>query len=327
MDSTGTPWRRAIAIVGTALAASVGTLVPAVAAPTAPTTTDTTAISAFGVATYNVRGPRHLTAAGRARLQSDVLSLAGTAGIDVIGFQESRFSLAMLRAELPKLGWEVFAPRGIEDPIAWRASRFSLATDQPAPTAVWQMSEGNHTTARTFPDRYLTRVRLVERVSDRTVEVFNTHVNQFIEKDGVPRHNPNWTQANLHLSRMGAIVSQSLADVTVLTGDLNVDAVDDARVQRPRLPYARYATLMANNYRLLGIPSRYTGRELGPSRPCRLDYVFLKTGNQVGARMTSQAVLRSYRLGADASDHAPVLVRFEVTVKAAPTEPEPTPAP
>lgn len=284
-------------------------------------------MSGFGVATYNVRGPRHLTAAGRARLQADVLRLAGTTDIDVIGFQESRSSLAMLRTELPKLGWEVYAPRGIEDPIAWRASQFSLAVDEPAPTAVWHMSERNQTTARTFPDRYLTRVRLVEQVSHRTVEVFNTHVNQFIEKYGVPRHNPNWTQANLHLGRMGAVVAQSQADVTVLTGDLNVDAVDDARVQRPRLPYARYAALMASNYRLLGIPSRYTGRERGPTRPCRLDYVFLKNGNQVGARMTSQAVLRSYRLGADASDHAPVLVRFEVTIEPASPVPGPAPAP
>jgi endonuclease/exonuclease/phosphatase family metal-dependent hydrolase len=325
MSETSMPVRRVAAAVGMTLvtilvaATIIGLPATATATSGAAGTADTTS---FGVVTFNLKAPRTATAAGAARLKSDVLKLAGTTTVDIIGFQESLGSLAMLRAVLPEVGWAVYAPRGVEDPIAWRTSRFTLATDQAVPTSVWQVSEANRTIARHFPDRYLTRVLLRDQVSGRTVDVFDTHVNQFIEKYGIPRRNPNWRQAKLHLARMANYVSQSRADVTVVTGDFNIDARDDARKRRVTLPYTRYAPLMLSNYRLLGLPSAYTGRQNGPRRPSWIDYVYLKNGNRVGARMTSQAVLRAYRWGSHPSDHAPVLVRFSVTIE--PTAADPT---
>lgn len=270
--------------------------------------------ASFGVVTFNLLNTRAVTAAGRIRVRADVRRLAGTTGVDLIGFQEARPFLPMLRATLHRSGWQLFAPRGIEDPIAWRSSAFSLDTDRARSAQVWAMSPGVDREIQGFPDRFLTRVLLRHRPSGRTVEVFNTHVNQFIERSGLPRHNVNWRWADLHLARLGTHVAHSHADVTVGTGDFNVDAVHDAQVRDPRLPFRRFAPLMESNYRLLGIPRGHTalGGPLGP--PSRVDYVFLKNGNLVGARMRSQAVLTTYRHGPNASDHAPVLVQFSVTV-------------
>ncbi len=305
--------RRTVTGAVLALAVAVGLSAPASADGPADPTPEA---STFGVATFNLKSPRMRTQAGRKRMALDVSRLASTPGVDVIGFQEGQRSRRLLRRALEPLGWRVYTPKRVENPIAWRADRFALA-ERAGARKVWTMSAGSRAFGRPFPSRYLTRVLLTDRTSGALVAVHNTHLNQLIERRGVPRDTQTWRRADQHLAAMGAVVRRSPGSIAVLTGDFNIDARSDAKVRNRSMPYRRYAGLMESSYKVLGFPRAATSAQHDPYRRAWIDYVWLRTSDRTsdrtGARMIRQRVASGYRTGRAHSDHAPLIVTLSAT--------------
>ncbi|MEI5674219.1 MULTISPECIES: endonuclease/exonuclease/phosphatase family protein [unclassified Nocardioides] len=239
-------------------------------------------------------------------LRADLRRLTANRHVDVIGFQESDGLRGVLRG-LPR-GWRFWMSdrrtNSREVAIAWRTRHLDLRRARVA-----HMHPGIDGVTRRpgrwdyrFPARYTTRALFREKRSGAELRVLNTHVNHRTEayysgRPGVPYRNHNTRQARKHLRTLRAMVQDSAARYTVVTGDLNFDHVAD-RIKKPRgFVHDVLTPVAVSSFSSLGI------RGVPPTNPESgryIDYVMLKRGGP--ATFVRQKALGGYR-----SDHRPLL--------------------
>ncbi len=262
----------------------------------------------LGVVSFNAR--RTLTPEQARR---DWARLAGTRGVDLVGWQEAATPMFRdLAAEYADRGWGTWqAPgTGAAAPLAvsWRRDTFAFLG---ATTRRMHAGASAAVTAAPFPSRWVVTVRLRHRDSGRTITLLDTHVNQTIETGQRFERNLNARRAKRHYRTMARMWSRSPGDVVLGTGDFNVDYADDAAA-RPAGGLSRvFEGRAVSSYDALGLD------DVVPTRNTRwIDYVWLAADSvrrrtDDGVRGTAQ--LAAHRtLDGFESDHRPLLVRVRL---------------
>jgi endonuclease/exonuclease/phosphatase family metal-dependent hydrolase len=265
-------------------------------ASTGPVGARPATVDELGVVSFNAYQDLPLHRAWR-----DAVALTSRADVDVIGWQEmDRFGVVLARLEARGFDSQTFPGRASEVAVSWRRSVFEPVSAEP-----FLMHETLPGTRFPIPRRYVTRVALRHRASGRVVTVLNTHANHKIEdldRPGRPLRTANARMARVHFRKLRALWLQDVGDLTVGTGDLNVDHGPDQRVRYWGFPAARLAGLAMSSWQALGWRDRRdTFTAMGQHR--KIDYVFLARRDRgVDASFVRQRVLTGF-----ASDHQPLL--------------------
>ncbi|RYP87096.1 hypothetical protein EKO23_07460 [Nocardioides guangzhouensis] len=275
-------------------------------------------VDAIGVVSFNAYQDLPLR-----RAWQDAVTLTSRADVDVIGWQEMNpFGTVLDRLEARGFDSQTFPGRASEVAVSWRRSVFD-----PVSAERFLMHEAVAETRFPLPRRYVTRVVLRHRASGRLVTVLNTHANHKIEdlaRPGRPLRTVNMRLARVHFRKLRALWQQDVGDLTVGTGDLNVDHGPDQRVRHWGFPAARLAGLAVSSWQALGWRGRRdTFTAMGQHR--KIDYVFVAR-RDLG---TDATFLRQRVLTGLSSDHRPLLA--VLALRAAPPAPdvpdEPAPDP
>lgn len=213
---------------------------------------------------------------------------------DVIGLQEFGRSPARRQAAADALRGDFqMQDRKNAVPIMWRPSVFEVRAQ-----GVEDVSGTN---------KQISWVKLRVKATDKIIFVINQHIQYNIDSKG----RPNGKQSHLRVykNQMRAffkLVKRIKAEnpgVTIYaTGDYNVDALRDQRVQNSIFPYAQMkANGFMSNWSLLGKPQQGThGKRL-------IDYVWTLVSQY--SQPVGQVILDKF-----GSDHSPVAVAFAGSV-------------
>lgn len=284
MDRRTFTRRLALLAPAAALPAALATPTPAQAAPTG-----------YGVLSWNVlRGRSNST------VRSEVAGLADDGRIDLMGFQECVETdgtdyVAAMDAALDARGWRLFAGGGDGGravPIAFRTSRFSFIAGG--------ATQAHGGSAGRFPARWIMWVRLRDQTNGRELRMMNVHVNSGIDNNGTPIQGENFDKARIHIDLIRQQVVNAGAETVHVTGDFNVDAFDDRRVQAPAFPFAKLGPIAQSNYNGAGFSTDGISPTIGVRY---VDYVWKKRD--------SLCSFQNHRtLDKRGSDHRPVLARY-----------------
>lgn len=264
--------------------------------------------STFSIATYNIRNKIAPEVA-----VADLQELAAS-GADIIGTQEmgsrkrrDAIQAAMVDCEQCVFGAHMVNPAEVgATPILYRTDRFDLedlgsrlAADR---TFVGRKGAGPSTIAA----KYVNYVKLREKTTGRSLYVLNSHAVASVQgPDGGSSGNTRrMAMYSQHMETLKSMVREftSRGVSVFVLGDLNVNYRRDVRVQDPLFPYVNMSEVRVQaSYETLGMPDVGThgdGTRL-------IDYVSHLRRKVLTP--LSQDVLRGY-----ASDHRPVLVKFEL---------------
>lgn len=153
---------------------------------------------------------------------------------DIAGFNEAsdRADRRAMSAMLHRKGWRAWYPRhgGVENPIAWDASKFVLRGHRSVRAIRGQRG--------VTPARFVNRVVLQPRGSDRRVVVLNTHtLNGGCPAGGLRRNGRTGReQVQLALVRRMLLRAERRTPYVVAMGDWNCDFRRDRDVRAPGLP-------------------------------------------------------------------------------------------
>jgi endonuclease/exonuclease/phosphatase family metal-dependent hydrolase len=243
-----------------------------------------------------------------------VLDVLHTHAPDIVGMQEAlRFQLDQIIGAMPRYG-EIGVGRadgkeaGEYSAILYDAQRFAVDDHgtfwlSDSPEAVASMSWGNR-----IP-RICTWARLIEKKSQTTFYVFNTH----LDHESQPSREKS---AVLLAKRMAARAHR--ADTVILTGDFNASEMNDAiRYLKGELPCVDEGEapppaaaepppiVLVDTFRVLhpeakdvGTFCGFRGTTDGP----KIDYVFVEPR----VKVLDAAIVRDHDEGRYPSDHFPV---------------------
>jgi endonuclease/exonuclease/phosphatase (EEP) superfamily protein YafD len=279
----------------------------AVAAILAPLATFTTqapagadvvpATTTVRVATFNIQVRRSLDDFSRG-----VTGLLGRS--DIIGLQEmnSREKEAFLQT-LDASGWAHVAIRpSFQEPVLWRTDRFAFVSARAAQvSAATYIGNEVPSMKATQKARYVTVVRLLDKVTGRRVAVVNAHLIQ-----GAVRGGRAWVGR----PRLFGIYARSLANVAAIAaseqkwwgrvfviGDFNAGWVADSRKLRKLLPIRTMGRVGLRSMWTFARPSN----GLGTHNDALIDQVF---SNLPVIGSAVQFDLSGY------SDHRPAIATF-----------------
>jgi endonuclease/exonuclease/phosphatase (EEP) superfamily protein YafD len=260
---------------------------------------------AAGSTTFRVGTLNILFELGEARFMEDLRNVASRA--DLVGLQETGERRELLTAFAQNNGWHLFAPTpsaACANAMLARKSMFDVV-DQ---GSIFVCDTGGPSAAP--PPRYNNWVRYEDRNTGRRVVHVNTHLNSHIDDNGFPYDLPRTRDAEDHLVKLkNLVLDKKDAGQVIVTGDFNVDYVDDKRVQYAKFPYtvleerqvADSLPGLRSHYSRLGV----TGLPTHGSR--RIDYVYewLRTPE---ARVMDMD--HAYVFDDTNSDHNGVVARF-----------------
>jgi endonuclease/exonuclease/phosphatase (EEP) superfamily protein YafD len=271
--------------------------------------------SQIRIVTYNARHdlrPATTVAEVRALARtSDILTLQElSSGKKRAGIRRSLVACRDCRwgAHMPQAA----VPGGT--PILFRKRQYRLER-----TGTRQVSEatrvgGSGAGPSTIRAKYINYVKLTERRTGRTVWVLNNHAVASVQGDGGRPNRSRPARLRLyrqHMAGLSALVERfrRKGGLVFATGDFNVNHRTDRRAQARMFPYATMRAVgMRASYLPLGQPGRGT-HVLANGRSDRLiDYVHFLPRARLWPR--EQRILRGY-----ASDHRPLLVRYEVRAR------------
>lgn len=273
-------------------------------------------------ATGNPRAPLQVRVASWNTLSGNSTGnvVAGARGLgrsaDVIGLQE--LSPASRRQQVAAALHPDFAITSANNAveILWRRNKFDLiAQGDVRVFGVEQIEPG--TAGTSIGPKGVTWVQLRAKDTGATFFTVNTHLVPDIDRRGYP--NPA-TPLRVRLAvrqqhALAAVVDQLAAFGPVfITGDYNVDARRDAKMQSPSFPYVTLGRHgLVSNWRVLGYPQSGThGRRL-------IDYVW---------STAATAVPVAQHIGPrHGSDHRLVTVTLRKRPKSTPTSMPPAPTP
>jgi hypothetical protein len=212
---------------GAALAVAV-TLVPAAAhADTTVPTDPTTIAPTLRVFQLNIRHGLSPSAwAADAR--------KATTMADITDFQEASEASdrAALTSMLSSIGWGWWFPTkgGVELPIAWNASLYSMVSTRSVMTHAGQSG--------VTPARYINTVILRQNATDRLVAVINTHTLNKGAPEGGRYTNSRTDRLKTHIAKLRSeiLLAQQTTPYVIATGDLNVNYLRDRELKAPGLP-------------------------------------------------------------------------------------------
>jgi endonuclease/exonuclease/phosphatase family metal-dependent hydrolase len=290
----------------------------ATATPSRAAASDPTPVaSKVRIATFN-------TAAMSSTRQgfNDVKDLLA-AGTDIVALQEMSSWARRERVRVRLLdcatctwdGWiPVPAVQGGQ-PILWRSDKFTfLGRDwiEVAPeTFVGDRGAG----PSTMHAKYVVRVRLLDKLTGRTIWILNNHfVPTVQDSDGGRNGNVRRTRLYArHMSGLQGVIDRIRTEegggLVFVTGDFNVNYRSDKVRQDPIFPYAALGTrALRSSYYKLGESATGTHVLDNGFDKRLIDYVNYKPTRRVIA--TGQRILRGYN-----SDHRPVVVDFKITTR------------
>lgn len=157
-----------------------------------------------------------------------------TSMADIADFQEASQApdRAAMATMLTAQGWDYWYPSkgGVEDPITWNASLFSLVSTK----SVEAIPGQKHIT----PARYVNTVVLKQISSGRLVAIVNTHtINKGAPDGGLKQNNRTARlQTCLQVLHDQILDAERITPYVVATGDLNTNYMRDRRIQAPGLP-------------------------------------------------------------------------------------------
>jgi endonuclease/exonuclease/phosphatase (EEP) superfamily protein YafD len=301
--------RAAAALGGLSLAL---TLLPLGTEPDAQAGPRREVSSQVRIVTYNVRHDVR-----PARTVREIRALARTSDIITLQEMSSGKKRAGVRRTLVSCRdcrWGAHMPRAAVPggtPILFRKRQYRLeraGTRQVSvPTHVGRDGAGPSTVRA----KYINFVRLVERRTGRTMWILNNHTVASVQGEGGRPHRGRPARLRLyrqHMAGLTALVERfrRKGGLIFATGDFNVNHRTDSRAQARMFPYATMRAVgMRASFVPLGQPARGT-HALGNGRSDRLiDYVHHRPRARMWPR--EQKILRGY-----ASDHRPLLVRYEI---------------
>jgi hypothetical protein len=221
-----TPSRLSALLASLALTASATTLVAGT-----PTAADAATADKVRIGTYNIRAG--VSTRTFSRVVHDLLPNAGLIGLQEVNSHDKEDVLAHLRGS----GWRYFRAdqgRGEQNPVLWRASRFTKLSARSVRTSGAGGGVGPH---------FASVVRLKVRATGERVTVVNVHLPPGAIKRGLPNRQRSALFAR-YADELAASVrlarSESRAGAghprVFLTGDLNAAWIADHQHQHPRLP-------------------------------------------------------------------------------------------
>jgi endonuclease/exonuclease/phosphatase family metal-dependent hydrolase len=245
------------------------------------------------------------------------------AGTDIVALQEMSSWARRERVRVRLLdcatctwdGWiPVPAVQGGQ-PILWRSDKFTfLGRDwiEVAPeTFVGDRGAG----PSTMHAKYVVRVRLLDKLTGRTIWILNNHfVPTVQDSDGGRNGNVRRTRLYArHMSGLQGVIDRIRTEegggLVFVTGDFNVNYRSDKVRQDPIFPYAALGTrALRSSYYKLGESATGTHVLDNGFDKRLIDYVNYKPTRRVIA--TGQRILRGYN-----SDHRPVVVDFKITTR------------
>jgi hypothetical protein len=264
------------------------------------------ASSSFRVGHLNI-----LSSLSVADFRHDLDLIAGHCHL--LGLNEVQFRRDELRAWADDNGWHLFMPAGTwpgAEPLLARRSMFeATSSGDRGSTFVCDTGGGEAPP----PPRYLTWISWRHLPSGRKINHVNSHLNAHIDDDGSPYALPRTDDAEKHIRMIRDLaVARSSEGQVVVSGDFNVDYVDDTRVRYSRFPY----TVLEERQAPGAIPGLRSGySQLGVSNlPTlgnrRIDYIYewVRVAGSRLMRMTNHYVVDGTR-----SDHNGVVAAFNIT--------------
>ncbi len=253
----------------------------------------------------------------RARAVDDVRRLARS-GVDVMGLQEmaSAKRRSLVDRQLVSCRgcrWASHVPAGstrASTPIYWKREQYKLlkrgSVFVTPPTRVGNDGAGP---AR-LNAKYITWVRLRDRVTGRKLWVLNNHAVPSVQgRNGGPdkSHPERLRLYKKHMVKLQALVQACTrkGGLVFVVGDFNVNFRTDRRTRAHRFPTYRLSRVgLRNSYGPLGEPAGGT-HSLRSGKSTRLiDHVWFAPRDALEPRRLR--VLRGYN-----SDHRPLVVKFE----------------
>jgi hypothetical protein len=153
---------------------------------------------------------------------------------DIVNMQEASESsdrnalVSMLRS----IGWGWWFPSkgGVELPIAWNASLYSLVSTRSIQTHGGQKG--------VTPARYINTVILRQNSTDRLVAIINTHTLNKGAPEGGRYTNSRTDRLKTHLAKLRSeiLLAQQTTPYVIASGDLNVNYLRDRVLKAPGLP-------------------------------------------------------------------------------------------
>jgi endonuclease/exonuclease/phosphatase family protein len=191
---------------------------------------------------------------------------------ELIGLQEVHDRGALIREWASANGYQAWIPDAAwakEPTVLAKRSEFQRL-EQDAIFVCDSAGEGTPP-----PPRWIVWAKYRHLPSGRNLVHVNTHPNSHIDDAGHPYDLPRTRDAEDHFARILQLVRNKAGEAqVVVTGDFNVDYVDDKRVQYGKFPYTvleeRQGALpgLRSSYSRVGLPT------LGTHGNRRIDYVY-----------------------------------------------------
>jgi endonuclease/exonuclease/phosphatase (EEP) superfamily protein YafD len=209
-------------------------------APSTPAGADDTPTTVVRVATYNVQVRRSVE-----EFKAGVLPLMARS--DIVGLQEmDTTAKEAVLASMAESGWSYYRPTlAYQMPVMWRHDRFTLASARRARISPeTYIGDENPKLAPMQHARYVTIVRLVDKVTGRHISVINAHLIHGAVKGGVPY--PGRPRVfdlfKTQLTNLALLSdSEKRWGGLFVTGDYNSGWVADHNHMRRRLPIRTFA--------------------------------------------------------------------------------------
>lgn len=231
----------------------------------------------------------------------------------LLGLNEVQFRRDELRAWADNHGWHLYMPGGTwpgAEPLLARTSMFE-ATSSGDRGSTFVCDTGG--SAAPPPPRYLNWISWKHLPSGRNVNHVNSHLNAHIDDNGAPYDLPRTGDAEKHIRMIRDLaVARSSRGQVVVSGDLNVDYVDDKRVRYANFPYTVLEERQASGA-IPGLRSGYSQHgvtNLPTHGNRRIDYIYewVRVAESRLMRMTNHYVVDGTR-----SDHNGVVAAFTIT--------------
>jgi hypothetical protein len=153
---------------------------------------------------------------------------------DIADFQEASESAdrAALVSMLKSIGWGWWFPSkgGVELPITWNASLYSMVSTRSVETHGGQPG--------VTPARYINTVILRQNSTDRLIAVINTHTLNKGAPEGGRYTNSRTARLKTHIAKLRSeiLLAEQTTPYVIATGDLNVNYLVDRNLRSPGLP-------------------------------------------------------------------------------------------
>lgn len=254
----------------------------------------------IGVASFNAYRQLSL-----AQTIEDARDLARRDWVDIIGWQEA-YRMGGVRPALRKLGWRTeWAPGGADElAVSWRTDQFRFVRSDRRRVAPGVAPNHEHPVS----DRYVLRVVLQDRATQRTLSVVTTHLPQAIESEGRPgrwRATPNAERARNQLAAVAEVFDNSPGRWVLGAGDMNFDVRSERRAHPRGGPTRALRGRATSSYQALGSKGLLTHPVSGRN----IDYVYAATP---AVKQQRVEFLKHLTVGGLHSDHRPLLARLKL---------------